>query len=321
MSIEQEQKQGTSHVQIAEVVAATQLGSQLGTKARRVLAYLNSIRSLDYDAYTVPVGYSHISTAAGVDPDYLRRKVLPKLAMLGLIAVARKSLEGTVYHLPHRADYVWAVTGELVVSTAPETADTPPLQTTSGASEKPAALPEWIDKEQWGWLSLEGVQRLVEKAGSEPKAKEKLDIIVYNETHGSPEQRVRNRRSVLAHYLSAPQAEIWPNDDGFETLEMRQVRRERDRAQREKTLAEEATRAREEAERAKFVASLSEAQLRWLKQKAKQRVDARPDAKFLGSRYPLYKAEEETVVREWMDRVAYGETVPATGEETAEERS
>jgi hypothetical protein len=63
----------------------------------------------------VPVGYGQISGATGVDPHYLRRKVLPKLAMLGLMGVARKGLEGTVYHLPHSADYIRVVTGELSV--------------------------------------------------------------------------------------------------------------------------------------------------------------------------------------------------------------
>jgi hypothetical protein len=54
---------------------------------------------VEYPSHTVPIGYGQLSMAANVDPDYLRRKVLPKLAMLGIIAVARKSLEGTVYHL------------------------------------------------------------------------------------------------------------------------------------------------------------------------------------------------------------------------------
>jgi hypothetical protein len=38
----------------------------------------------------------------------------------------------------------------------------------------------------------------------------------------------------------------------------------------------------------------------------------------LSSRYPLYKAEEEEVILEWMDRVAYGEEIPTAGETTAE---
>src|SRR5581483_454637 len=40
---------------MANVVAATQAGAQLGPKARKVLAYLNTIRSLEHEAYTVPV--------------------------------------------------------------------------------------------------------------------------------------------------------------------------------------------------------------------------------------------------------------------------
>src|SRR5262245_30830113 len=36
-------------LQFADVVAATQLGSHLGTKARQVLGYLNGIRSIEHD--------------------------------------------------------------------------------------------------------------------------------------------------------------------------------------------------------------------------------------------------------------------------------
>jgi hypothetical protein len=296
----------------ADVVTAVQLGSQLGKKAREVLAHLNTMRSSHHESYTIPVGYGQISGATRVDAHYLRRKVLPKLAMLGLIGVARKGLDGTIYHLPYTTDYIRVVTGELLVGKLPATPDEPsdpPIFNDEGT-----ALPEWVDREQWGWLSPENVQRLVLKAGSDELAREKLEMIIYNETHGPSERRVRNRRSVLAYYLSSPQAEIWPNDNGFETLEMRRAIWERERAQREKVLAEEAMQARQGAEQAKFTALLSEDQLRWLKQEAKRRVDAKPAARFLQSRYTLYKAEEDNLVREWMDRATYGEYVPVAEE-------
>src|SRR5262249_1431562 len=148
-----------------------------------------------------------------------------------------------------------------------------PAKTTAPVSRETVnafSWPEWIDKEQWGWLSQETIQRLVEKAGSEAQAREKLDMVIYNETHGAPYQRVRNRRSVLAHYLSAPQAEIWPNDDGFETLTLRQARLEREQAKKEKALAEQALRDKKEAQKARFSASLSDSQLQWIKQEAKR---------------------------------------------------
>src|SRR5262249_36822290 len=93
-----EKVQKIETLQLPDVVTATQLSGNLAEKVRKVLGYLNSIRSIEQEPYTVPVGYGQISTATGVDLDYLRRKVLPKLAMLGLIGVARKSLEGTIYH-------------------------------------------------------------------------------------------------------------------------------------------------------------------------------------------------------------------------------
>ena len=292
---------------VADVVAATQAGTQIGPKARKVLAYLNTIRSLEYEAYTVPVGYGQISTQVGVDSDYLRRKALPKLAMLGFIAIARKSLDGTVYHLPHDREYIATVTGEMLPKIVQLASPTLPVAEALSIF----SLPEWIDKEQWGWLSEETIQRLVQKAGSEVQAREKLEIIIYNETHGTPHQRVRNRRSVLAHYLSTSQAEIWPNDDGFETITMKQSRLEKEQAQKEKALAEEVLKARKEAHKARFCAALSESQIQWMQQEAKRIVDMRPEAKLLTSRFPLYKAEEDRLLEEWMERAGYGETVPS----------
>jgi hypothetical protein len=262
-------------------------------------------------AYTVPVGYAHIGAAADVHQHYLRRNVLPKLAMLGLIGIVHKSLQGTIYHLHYDVAFLRMVAAD---DTEMSPASLPALSAQMQPSvEGPASdpgLPAWLDRECWGWLAPEMVQQLVIKAGTEVQAREKLDIILYNETHGPEERRVRDRRAVLAHYLRTPHADIWPNDEEYETLPLRQARLERDHAFQEKALAEEALRARQEAAKARFLASLTETQLQWLKCQAKERVDARPDAKFLHSRYPLYKAEEEELIREWLDRTAYGETVP-----------
>jgi hypothetical protein len=135
-----------------------------------------------------------------------------------------------------------------------------------------------------------------------------------HETHGIPHQRVRNRRSVLAHYLATSQAEIWPNDDGFETLTMRRARFEKEQAQKEKALAEEVLRTKRETQKILY-ASLSDSQLQWIKHEAKRIVDVRPEAKLLTSRFPLYKAEEDRLIEEWMERVEYGETVPSIQKE------
>jgi hypothetical protein len=97
---------------------------------------------------------------------------------------------------------------------------------------------------------------------------------------------------------------------GYETLTFRTARLERNRTLQEKALVEEALRARHEAPTVRFLAPLAETRLQWLKHHAKERADVQPEAKFLQSRYPLYKAEEEALIHEWRDRVAYGETVP-----------
>ena len=297
----------TVTLQLADIVSATQLGSEIGAKARLVLDYLNNVRSIEQLAYTVPVGYRQISETVSVDSDYLRRKVLPKLAMLGLIAVARKTLQGTIYHLPHAHGYVQAVVGRSNAIAAQSA-----VEGQGGVSQigEQSSFPEWIDRELWGTLSLDSIERLIEKAGSETQAQEKLDIIIYNETHGSATQRVRNRKSVLAHYLSSPHAELWPNDDKFETLEMRKAKDERERARKEKALAEEAILARQEANKTQFVASLSQSQIQWLRKEAKRQVDVRSDSRFVSSKYPLYKAREEELIIEWMDRSAYEEKIP-----------
>src|SRR6266704_1518850 len=307
-------------VRIHDVLAATQLKAQLGKKARQVLSYLNSIRSVERPAYTVPVGYAHISAAAAVHPHYLRRNVLPKLAMVGLIGIVHKSLQGTIYHLHYDASFLDMVVREDEESPSlrvPE-ASIPIPQLIPSAPELAATLPPWIDREHWEWLTPEIVRQLVAKAGSEAQAQEKLEMILYNETHGPVERRVRDRRSVLAYYLRTPQADIWPNDDGFETLVLRRARQERDQALQEKALAEEALHARQETAKARFLTSLGDAQLQWLKQEAKRRVDAQPDARFLTSRYLLYKAEENQLILEWMDRVDYGESVPYIMSEKSE---
>ena len=308
-------KKTASKLLAADVVATANVRSQLGVKARRVLGYLDSIRSLEIDEYTVPVGYGRICSEAGVDHHYLRRNVIPKLAMLGLIAIERKDFNGTIYHLQCSSAQVELITSEpsnVQFSSKSEPVSLP--QSADGDFSQDTELegdfPDWVDKEQWGWLSVESLKRLVDKAGSEAKANEKLDILIYNESHGAEGQRVRNRRSVLSHYLRSDEAEIWPNDDGFETLEMKRAKHELQQAKREKEIAEQALAEREATKILKFKASLNDAQLGWFKQESKRRVDARPEAKMLTKRFPLYRAEEEDLVSEWLERAEYGETVP-----------
>src|SRR5262249_47967971 len=65
----------SAQVSIHDALTASQVRAQLGRKARQVLGYLNSIRSLERRAYTVPVGYAQISAAADVHVHYLRRDV------------------------------------------------------------------------------------------------------------------------------------------------------------------------------------------------------------------------------------------------------
>lgn len=301
----------TGH-QVQDVADAMVLRGQLAEKARRVLGCLNDMRSLEQPSYTMPLGYARLSDAAGLSDRHLRREVLPKLAMLGLVAVAHRSFQGTVYLLQHDAGFLRLVAASddeievgmpVPVSPSDATLSVP-------LGEVAHDLPVWIDRELWGPLPPETIQQLIAKAGSEAQAQEKLEIIVYNETHGPEERRVRDRRSVLSHYLRSPQADVWPNNDGYETLALRHARETRDRALAEKALAEEALQAQQETARLRFLANLEETQMAWLKREAKQRVDERPEAKFLESRYPLYKAEEETLMLEWMDRVTYGEVVP-----------
>jgi len=236
--------------------------------------------------------------------------------MMGLIGIVHKSFQGTIYHLYYDIAFLHIIAGAedesrvSVVPALPGAAVLLPHAVPSPVASE-AALPPWIDREHWGWLTPEIVHQLVAKAGTEAQAQEKLEIILYNETHGPVERHVRDRRAVLAYYLRTPQADIWPNDDGFETLALRRARQDRDRALQEKTLMEEALRARQDAAKVRFLTTLTDAQLHWLKQEAKRRVDAQSGARFLTSRYPLYKAEEEHLIHEWMDRVDYGERVPS----------
>src|SRR5215217_2628141 len=189
-------------------------------------------------------------------------------------SVTTRSFHGTIYHLYYDTAYLHLIAGAedesrvSAVSALPE-ASVPPLLAVPSPPASEAALPPWIDREHWGWLTPEIVHQLVAKAGTEAQAQEKLEIILYNETHGPVERHVRDRRAVLAYYLRTPQADIWPNDDGFETLALRHARQDRDRAVQEKALTEEALRARQDAAKARFLTALSDAQLHWLKQEAK----------------------------------------------------
>ena len=301
--------------QVQDIAAAMVIRGQLAEKARRVVGCLNDMRSLEQPAYTVPLGYATLSHAAGLSDRHLRREVLPKLAMLGLVAVAHRSLQGTVYLLQHNAAFLRLIAaGDDEIGTELPTPSFVIPSLTPLPSETTENTPSWIDQELWGALSSETIQQLIAKAGSEAQAEEKLNIIIYNELHGPEAKRVRDRRSVLSHYLRVPQADIWPNDNNYETLALRQAREARDRALAEKALAEEALRAQQDTARLRFLASLEASQQAWLKREAKHRVDNRPEAKFLESRYPLYKSEEETLVLEWMDRAAYGEAVPHLSE-------
>ena len=164
---------------------------QLAEKSRRVVGCLNDMRSLDQPSYTVPLGYATLSHAAGLSDRHLRREVLPKLAMLGLVAVAHRSLQGTVYLLQHDAAFLRLIAAdddeigaELRTPTlmAPPPASLPVFET----SDK---MPPWIARELWGGLSPETIQKLIAKAGSEAQAEEKLNIIIYNESHGPEEKR------------------------------------------------------------------------------------------------------------------------------------
>lgn len=126
---------------------------------------------------------------------------------------------------------------------------------------------------------------------------------------------MRNKLSVLSRYLNSPNVQIWPADDGYETISLRNARLERDRAVKEKALAEEALKVRQEERRLRFLAGLSESQTVWLKREAKNAVDHSPGSRqgFIkaANRLAHYKTEEEKLIIEWLERSAYGEVVPS----------
>lgn len=181
--------------------------------------------------------------------------------------------------------------------------------------QTPSSLPDWVDRQNWGTLSLDTIRHLIEKAGSEEQAREVLEIIIYNETHGPEKTRVRNRLSVLSRYLNSPNVQIWPADDGYETISLRNARLERDRAFKEKALAEETLKARQEERKLRFLSSLTDSQMSWIRREAKNAVDEAPGSqqRFIraANRLAHYKAEEEKLIAEWLERSAYGEAVPS----------
>lgn len=301
-----------------DLLIAFKVGSGLGAKSQVVLAYLNNIRSVTNPEFTVPVGYKRIADETQVSLDHIRQNVIPGLAMRGLLAVAAKGFNGSVYHLRYKYEIIDLITSDLerLARSSPIPSSLPTnesYQIPYGEKGTGTTLPSWVDLEHWASVSPVMIQRLVNRVGSEEQAEEILRIIVYNESHGSPQNRVRNRFSVLAQFLSSPQAEIWPNDQSFETLAVRKARLERDEALRTRALAEEAMKAREEERRFRFKTSLSDSQLRWIKQVAKESVDNLPPEQlhFITNRMVHYKAEEERLITEWIERVEYGDSVPS----------
>ncbi|MGE3539365.1 MAG: hypothetical protein AB7N91_18275 [Candidatus Tectimicrobiota bacterium] len=317
---EGERKKLPRTLRTQDIVAASHFRSKLTHKARQVLAYLDSIRCADNLEFTMPVGYGKICSVAGLNTHYLRREVLPKLTMAGLIGIVHKAMEGTTYRLHYDSAFLHLVTDDNEISAdlfsaEPSAGGQQPTLPLADAELEVHSWPAWIDRDVWPWLTLEHIQQLIAKAGSEVQAQEKLSIILYNETHGPEEKRVRDRRGVLMHYLRTSQADIWANDQKYETLAMRRARQERDLALQEKALAEEAIRTRQEASRLRFVAALSEAQFAWIRQEAKTLVDQNPDYRFSQARYNLYKAEEVKLLDKWAERMSYGETVPSLEDE------
>src|SRR5215468_4784214 len=133
-------KQPRKTMRMQDVLAVTQLKAQVGKKAQQVLSYLNSLRSIERPAYTVPVGYTQICSAVDVHPHYLRRDVLPKLTMLGLLGIVDKSLQGTVYHLPYDAAFLHLVVSEDKESASPSPSEAP--EAIPQAEISPPASPE-----------------------------------------------------------------------------------------------------------------------------------------------------------------------------------
>lgn len=79
--------------------------------------------------------------------------------------------------------------------------------------------------------------------------------------------------------------------------------------------AEEALTAHHEARRLQFLAELNDGQVAWIKRETKSAVDHSPGSRqgFIktSTRLAHYKAEEEKLITEWLERSAYGEVVPS----------
>ena len=69
---------------------------------------------------------------------YLRRNVLPKLAMIGLIGIVHKSLQGTIYHLHYDAAFFGIIAGD---EEEPLASISPPLTRSSGTHVAITSVP------------------------------------------------------------------------------------------------------------------------------------------------------------------------------------
>jgi len=292
------------------IVMALTLQRTMSPHMVHTLQFLNDHRSAHDHTLTQLIGQQTISYATGISKEYLRKYVLPKLAARGIIHIMAQHRTGTIYKLPYPSPVIALLTtdpADIVVSCDLEhaaiTHDT-----------APPSLPHWVNRVFWNQLTPTIIARLVSRAGSEEAAEEILSIIEYNQSHGPEHTRVKKPMSVLMNYLNNPQSGIWPADDGYETLTVRRARLERDQAAKQKALAEETFKAQQEERLLRFRTGLSEAQWAWIRNEAKRAVDSAPKAQqeFMGprTRLNMYKAKEDELIREWLDRTAYGETVP-----------
>ncbi len=300
---------------VEDRIQAVKIGARLGDKFRAVLLYLNSIRNLQDPNVTVRVGYSRIAERAGVNGDYLRHKILPGLMMRGILSVVDKGLNGTVYRLEYPFSVISLIIGEAegsdeTLPLAMRVENRPSPVPGDKAEKTGGELPSWVDREHWSTLNSMMIERLVERAGSIERAQEILSILVYNETHGAEHMRVRNRLAVLTRYLQSRDMEIWPNDKGFETLAIRQAKHDVEEARQLKDLADQAIREKREAQLLSFRAGLTEEQMEWIRNESKTRVSNQPGQHLLKDKFVLYKAEEDSLIEEWMERAQYGEEVP-----------
>ncbi len=192
------------------LIRALSAGGRLHPKQKLVLQCLNRHRAPLHPDCTTTISHALLHRETGVSLDHIRKNVLKDLLFTGLIAVASRTLAGTIFRFTYEADIIDAITAECAVSLEPQ-----PLTWTKLASAHPA--PTTLDHELQQTQQILSEMTELLRARQEVKRLRFLAALTDQQMHWLTEQakrRVDGQEGMrfigdrFPHYQDAEQALI-----------------------------------------------------------------------------------------------------------------